>query len=270
MRMKKTTKRIIAIVFAVIVIFPIILLGLLYFNQEKLFFIPEKLKADYAFEFDQNFEEISIQSDDGAVLNGILFKADTTKGLIFYLHGNAGSIRSWGKIAPAYTDLNYDIFIIDYRGFGKSEGKIKEEKQLYSDTQIAYDELKKRYDENDIVVIGYSIGTGLAAELASKTNPKLLILEAPYYSFEDLLCGTYHFPGFLLKYKIPTNKYLKKVKAPVIIFHGTEDKIINYDSSLKLEAEFKEGDRLITLENQGHAKIRSNEDYKAEMAKILE
>jgi hypothetical protein len=77
--MKKTTKRIIAIVFAVIVIFPIILLGLLYFNQEKLFFIPEKLKADYAFEFDQNFEEISIQSDDGAVLNGILFKADTTK-----------------------------------------------------------------------------------------------------------------------------------------------------------------------------------------------
>ncbi|HOG41256.1 MAG TPA: alpha/beta fold hydrolase [Bacteroidales bacterium] len=268
--MKKRKKRIIAIIVAVIIAIPIIFLGLLYFYQEKLFFHPVKLGANYAFEFDQKFEEIYIQSDDGTILNGILFQSDTTKGVVFYLHGNAGSIRSCGKVAQTYTNLNYDIFVLDYRGFGKSEGKIKSEEQLYSDSQIAYDELKKRYDENDIIIEGYSIGTGLASELASKNNPKLLILKAPYYSFEDLVCGTYHLPEFLLRYKIPTNEYLEKVKAPVIIFHGTEDKIINYDSSLKLEAEFKEGDTLITLEDQGHGNITSNESYKTEIAKILE
>lgn len=268
--MKRNTKRIIRIVVAALVIIPIILLGLLYFYQEKLFFHPVKLGANYLFEFEQNFEEITIQADDGTTLNGILFKSDSTKGLIFHLHGNAGSLRSCGKMAQTYTGLNYDIFILDYRGFGKSEGKIKSEKQLYSDSQIAYDELKKRYDEDDIVISGYSIGTGLASQLASKNNPKLLILIAPYYSFEDLVCNNYSFPAFLLRYKLPTHEYLDNVTAPVIIFHGTEDKIINYYSALKLEAEFKEGDRLITLEDQGHIKITSNENYKAEIAKILE
>ena len=268
--MKKRTKRIITIVVAVIIAIPIIFLGLLYFCQEKLFFHPAKLESNYAFEFDQNFEEITILSDDGTALNGILFKADTTKGLVFYLHGNAGSLRSCEKMAELCTSLNYDIFVLDYRGFGKSEGKIKSEKQLYSDIHIAYDDLKKRYDENEMIISGYSIGTGLASELASKNNPKLLILIAPYYSFEDLVCNSYSFPAFLLRYKMPTNEYLKNVRAPVIIFHGMEDKIINYDSSLKLEAEFKEGDTLVTLEDQGHVKITSNEKYKAEIAKILE
>ncbi len=269
--MKKNTKRIIIIiVIAVIVIIPIILLGLLYFYQEKLFFRPTKLEADYIFEFDQNFEELAIQVDDGTLLNGILFQSDTTKGLIFFLHGNAGSLSSWGKTAKTFTDLNYDIFMLDYRGFGKSEGKIKSEVQLYSDNQIAYDELKKRYNESEIIIRGYSIGTGLASILASNNNPKILILEAPYYSFEDLVCGSFHFPHFLLKYKIPTNEYLKVVKAPVIIFHGTEDKLINYNSSLKLEAEFKEGDKLITLKDHGHGNITSNETYIAEIEKILE
>lgn len=270
MQLKKSTKKIIKIVVAVIVAIHIIFFGLLYFYQEKLFFHPEKLEKNHVFKFNQNFEEISIQTEDGIKLNGVLFKSDSTKGLLFYLHGNAGSLQSWGEIAKTYTDLNYDIFILDYRGFGKSEGKIKREKQLYSDNQIAYNEMKKVYNEKDIIIIGFSIGTGLASELASKNSPKLLILEAPYYSFEDMLSETYHFPTFLLKYKIPTYKYLKNVKVPVVIFHGKQDKVISYDSSLKLKAEFKEGDRFITLENQGHNDITSNSNYKAEIERILE
>lgn len=240
------------------------------FFQEKLFFHPQKLEKNHEFTFDRSFEEINIETEDGIMLSGILFKSDTTKGLIFYLHGNAGSLDSWGKIAKTYTDLNHDIFILDYRGFGKSEGKTTSQKQLFSDNQIAYNELKTRYDESNIIIMGYSIGTGMASKLASTNNPKLLILEAPYYSFKDLMNHSYPvFPAFLLKYKLPTNEYLKSCNAPVIIFHGNQDEVIYYGSSVKLEKEFKKGDRLVILDKQGHNGITFNENYITEIKNIL-
>ena len=153
----------------------IIIVGVLYFFQEKLIFFPEKLDKNYKFEFGQQFEELNIKTTDEKLLNGLLFKADSSKGLIFYLHGNAGSLSTWGEVAKTYTDLNYDVFIIDYRSYGKSEGQINGQTQLFEDNQIAYNELKKRYSEDKIIVLGYSIGTGLASKLASTNNPKLLI-----------------------------------------------------------------------------------------------
>jgi alpha-beta hydrolase superfamily lysophospholipase len=151
----------------------------LYFIQEKLIFHPGKLAKTYKFDFEHNFEERYIPAADGTVLHGLLFKADSSNGLIFYLHGNAGSAASWGSVAKTYTNLNYDVFIVDYRGYGKSEGAINGEAQLAEDIQAAYDELKKQYAENIIVVLGYSIGTGPASRLASTNSPKLLILQAP-------------------------------------------------------------------------------------------
>ena len=264
--MKKTIK----IIIGVIIGLHIILFGLLFFFQEKLFFHPQKLGKDYVFTFNQHFEEINIESEDGIMLNGILFKSDSTKGLIFYLHGNVGSLSSWGEIAKTYTDLNYDVFILDYRGFGKSEGRIMNQKQLFTDNQTAYDEMKKRYHESNIIIMGYSIGTGMASKLASTNNPKLLILEAPYYSFKDLISHSYpFFPKFLLKYKLLTNEYLKSCNVPVVIFHGNQDEVIYYGSSVKLEKEFKEGDKLITLDKQGHNGITFNKNYIIEMENIL-
>ena len=99
---------------------------------------------------------------------------------MFYLHGNAGALDTWGDIAKVYTSLGYDIFILDYRGFGKSEGSIYSEEQFYKDVQAAYDVMRKEYPENKIVVEGYSIGTGPATILAATNHPKLLLLQAPY------------------------------------------------------------------------------------------
>ncbi len=83
---------------------------LLYFIQERLIFFPDKIAADYTFQFSQNFEELYFKTTDNKKLSGVLFKAGNSKGLIFYLHGNAGSLQSWGQIAKAYTDLHYDLF----------------------------------------------------------------------------------------------------------------------------------------------------------------
>ncbi len=247
------------------------LCGLLYFFQEKVLFFPQKLDANYQFEFGkEKFEELFIKSTDGKLLNGLLFKSDKTKGLVFYLHGNAGSLSKWGKVAKTYTNLNYDIFILDYRSYGKSEGSIKSQEQLFKDNQIVYNQLKKRYDEKNIIIIGYSIGTGMAAKLASENKPKYLILEAPYYSLTDVMQYRFPFiPAFILRYKLATNEYLKNCKMPITVFHGNIDKIIYYGSSLKLKEEFKSKIKLITLDKQGHNGITDNPEYKKELKKIL-
>jgi len=248
----------------------IVLCGLLYFFQENVIFFPQKLEKNYKFEFGQAFEELNIKSNDGKLINGLLFKADSSKGLIFYLHGNAGCLSSWGDVAKKYTNLNYDVFIIDYRSYGKSEGKISGQNQLFEDNQAVYNELKKKYSEDKIIVLGYSIGTGLASKLASTNNPKLLILQAPYYNLTDLMKRHYSYvPTFLLKYKFATHEYLKDCKMPVVIFHGDQDEVIYYDSSLKLKEEFKKQDTLITLKGLGHNGMTDNIDYLTELKKIL-
>lgn len=243
---------------------------LLYLFQEKLIFFPQKLENGYKFSFEQKFEEIGVKTIDNKLLNALLFKADSSKGVIFYLHGNAGSLSSWGDVAKTYTDLNYDVFMLDYRGYGKSEDAINGQSQLFQDIQTAYEKLKTKYSEDKILVLGYSIGTGLAAKVASTNDPKLLILQAPYYSLTDMMRYTYPIiPTFILKYKFETSDYIKDCKMPIIIFHGNQDEVVYYGSSLKLQKEFKKQDTLITLAGQGHNGITDNPDYKTEIKKIL-
>lgn len=261
---------ILKIIIVVIVLLVILLAGLLYLFQEKLMFFPEKLKKSYQFNFgNQSFEELMIKTSDGKLINALLFKADSSKGVIFYLHGNAGSLESWGTVAQLYTYMNYDVFILDYRGFGKSEGKINGEKQLFEDNQIAYNKLKERYKEENIILLGYSIGTALVAKLAADNNPKLMILQAPFYSFAEMLSKQFYFPAFLLKYKLRTNEYLKQCKCPVVIFHGDSDEIVDYRWSVKLKEEFKEQIQLITLHGEKHNEISNNAVYRNELRRIL-
>jgi alpha-beta hydrolase superfamily lysophospholipase len=254
-----------------LIILFIVLFGAVTMFQEKLIFFPEKLEKSYKFDFNQKFEEIYIKTKDGINLHGLLFHAENSKGLIFYLHGNAGSLSSWGGVAETYTDLNYDAFILDYRGYGKSEGSINGEEQLFQDIQTVYDHLRKKYNESKIIVLGYSIGTGPAAKIASDNNPKMLILQAPCFNLTDLMKKIYPgVPAFILKYKFRTDQYITKCKMPVVIFHGNRDEVIYYGSSLKLKKLFKPEDRLITLNGQSHNGMTDNPDYRTEIKKILE
>jgi uncharacterized protein len=265
-----TMKKNILQILKILLIIYITMCGLLYFFQEKLIFFPEKLDKNFEFTFNREFEEINVKTKDNTILNGLLFKADNSKGLIFYLHGNAGSVRTWGEVAKTYTDLNYDVYMLDYRGYGKSEGKITNEELLYQDLQTVYDELKSKYDESKIVVLGYSIGTGLAAKIASVNNPKLLILQAPYYSLTDLMKHTFPIiPTFILKYKFETNKFITDCKMPVIIFHGNQDEVIYYNSSVKLKGLMKKSDSLITLNGQRHNGMTDNNEYRKSLQEIL-
>jgi len=254
----------------ILVVAYVVICIILFVFQEKLIFLPEKLDKNFKFAFNQKFEELNIKAKDGKFLNGALFTSDSSKGLIFYLHGNAGSLNTWGEAAKRYTELKYDVFMLDYRGYGKSEGSIHSQTQFHEDIQIAYDEMKKRYKESKIVVLGYSIGTGPAAYLASTNHPSLLILQAPYYSLTDMMRHTYPvIPTFLLKYRFDTYQYIKECKMPIVIFHGNQDEVIYFNSSIKLKEFLKRTDTLITLNGQGHNGITDNPQYINEVSKIL-
>jgi pimeloyl-ACP methyl ester carboxylesterase len=249
-----------------------LLVGLgLYMFQENMIFIPSRLDQDYQFSFDYHFEEIFLRANDGANINALYFEAKKPRGVILYFHGNAGNLARWGDIVSPFIELNYDVFVMDYRTYGKSTGSLSEN-ALYKDAQLCYDYLTRDYDEKDIIVYGRSLGTGIASNLASQNNLKLLILETPYYNLMDI--GKHRFPmypfGQMLKYKFPSNEFLKKVKCPVIMFHGTDDDVIPISSAEKLFSELNSDQvEFHIIENAGHNNLIDFVDFRNQIEAIL-
>ena len=254
-------------------VFYVVGCGLLYFKQESLLFYPEKLPATYQFHFSGNYREYPIATADGTQLSGLLFTVKAPKGLVFFLHGNGGSLAGWGAVAPSYTRLGYDVFLLDYRGYGKSEGTISSQAQLLADVEAAYNQLKAHYTEKNIVVAGYSMGTGPAAWLAARHHPQLLLLHAPYYSLADMAAHTVKvwpiLPRWLLRYPMATNEFVQRVAAPVVLFHGDHDNIIPYSSSVRLKGLLKSDDQLITIKNGGHNGLLDEPQYQQAIRRLL-
>ena len=248
----------------------VLLCGVLYFKQEKLLFAPTRLPAGYQFHFPGQFEERWTTAADGTRLHGLLFKTPNAKGLIFYLHGNGGALDSWGDAAATYTALGYNVFLPDYRGYGKSGGTITNQAQLLADVDAVYQQLLPEYPEKRTVVLGYSLGTGPATWLAARRHPRLLVLQAPYYSMRDMAARLYPFvPGCVLRYPMPTNELIGRVRAPIVLFHGDRDEVIDYRATLRLKALLKPTDTLIVLPGARHNGMTDNPDYRRAIARLL-
>lgn len=254
-----------------------VICALLYFNQDKIIFLAERLPENYQFKF-SNAEEQFYHPEPNARLNALLFRnsqRQAKRGVILYLHGNTGSLRTWGGIAGPLTTYGYDVLVFDYRVYGKSQGKLNEE-TLLKDAEFIYKQLLTEYPENKIVVYGRSLGSGLATYVASRNSPKMLILETPYYSLLDLtknLGKTHNIPWFpyewILKYHLRTDLYLPQVKCPVYLFHGQLDEIIYYQSSQKLMKFFKQGDALFSVPNGKHADLSLYDEFNINLQKVL-
>ncbi len=244
--------------------------GYMYFAQESFIFHPEKISRNAKIEFSIPVELINIPVE-GANLSGALFKVEKPKGLIFFLHGNAGNLLDQENAAKFYTTLGYDFFTVDYRSFGKSTGEMKDEKQFFEDVQTTYNLIKKSYNEDAITIIGYSVGTASAAMLASTNDAKKLVLIAPYYSLVDMTVRKYKIiPTFLLKYKFETYKYIQKVKSPILIIHGDIDSVIPFEASQQLSKLLKTGDEFYPITNQGHDDFEKNSKFSNAINLFLE
>ncbi|MFX0557024.1 alpha/beta hydrolase [Maribacter sp. CXY002] len=258
-------------VLAVIVISYLVINILVYFLQDYLLFKPEKLHKDFEFYYDnQSIEEYNIETRDGAVINGLRFKTKNPKGVVFYLKGNSKSIKGWGKFAVDFTRHHYDVVMVDYRGFGKSTGR-RTQKAIKRDLQVVYDKLKENVPEKYIILYGRSLGSGFATKLASMNNPRMLILDAPYYSLSKVAKRYMPFMplSLLIKFPMPTYKWLKYVKCPIHIIHGTDDKLIPYKTSVKLSRIQPKLTTLHSVIGGGHKNLNTFEAYHKMLDNII-
>ncbi len=227
----------------------------LYYLQEKLMFHPESLPYNYAFKFDIPFKEVNIAMNANDNLNLVQFfpTGMQTKGVVLYFHGNRGNINRYAKYATNFTKNGYEVWMPDYPGYGKTTGKLSEE-NFYKQANEVYKLANSKYKEDSIIIYGKSLGSGIAAWVASKKKCKRLILETPYYSMADLL-GHYApiYPtNSMAHFKFPTFQYLQEIQEPVTVFHGTDDGVVPYSNGKKLTKFFKPGDEFITIEKGGH------------------
>lgn len=210
------------------------LIGAMLLQQEKLLFYPQPLPADFQFN-KPDVVERQVQLP-GATLSALHFRQPQARGLIFFLHGNAGNLEVWLPSTELYRRANFDLFMLDYRGFGKSTGRIQSEAQLHADVRAAWDSVAAEYAGRPIVIYGRSLGSGLAVKLATEVEAAQVILVSPYSSFVQL--GRDHFswvPAFATRYPMRTDQWLSQVSEPLMLIHGAQDKLVSPAHSAQIK-----------------------------------
>lgn len=244
---------------------------LFYFGQDLFFFRPERLPHWFAYRYPFPFTEVDFEMEDGGKVNAIHFRVPNSKGVVFYIKGNSRSIKGWGKFARDFVGKGFDFFILDYRGFGKSKGR-RTENILYADLQQVYKWLTTKYREDQIVLYGRSLGSGLATRVASWNSPRMLILDSPYYSFRYHISryGFFLPIGLLLRYQIRTDQFIKKVQCPIHILHGDKDRLIPYRQSEMLKKLVPGNIVLHTIHGASHNNLPDFPAYHEELYDVLQ
>ena len=205
--------------------------------QERFIFVRFKVPRDYRFRFTERFEEFFLAAEEGVELHALRFSVKDPAGTILFFHGNSGSLRRWGKQAQRFTRLGWNVLMMDYRGYGKSRGKLSEA-ALHSDAARWYAWLKEREPEDRIIVYGRSLGSGMAVPVAAANAPRALVLESPFANLYDAARHQFYALPYrwLLRYPFRNDKAIRRITCPVHIFHGKRDPVVPYESALKLYA----------------------------------
>ena len=248
----------------------------LWWGQERLLFHPTPLPADHRFNLPADVHETTIDVP-GARLHALHLRLPQPDGLVFYLHGNAGNLENWFVNLDFWRGLNVDLFMVDYRGYGKSTGRIASQAELLADVQAAWQAVTPAYAGRPVVLAGRSLGTGLAAHLAADLavtqpavqRPAALLLVSPYTSLQALAAQHYPLaPGALLRYPMRTDAALQTLAAApgprpaLVLLHGGLDAVIPASQSDALAAQWP-GARVQHFASAGHNDLQAFDPYLA-------
>ena len=185
-------------------------------------------------DFGHTFEEVTVTTADGANLFGWILPEPTERWLV-YFHGQGQDVSHYLSVTTQLARLGYNVLTIDYRGYGRSDG-VPSEAGLYADARATYDYLLQRgASPENIVLYGYSLGTGVVVDLAGKVEVGAVVLEAAYTSLDAAAKALYRvLPSGLLRNRFESDVKIGAVTAPTLFIHAVDDRLIPIAQGRKL------------------------------------
>lgn len=246
--------------------------GCLYFFQEKLLFKPEVLGAGESYQLPSHssIEWIPFNSTDTMYYARFLPETPP-RGVVLFFHGNMQHIQRYVSFTQTFTRKGYEVWMPDYPGYGKSTGE-RTEKKMYQQAVQLYQLAALKYPVPQLIIYGRSLGTGVAAYLASVKPAHRLILETPYSSIPDLFFS--HVPvypmSWIARFQFPVKDFLVETTMPVAIFHGTSDGVVPIGCARRLKARLKKGDVFTEIESGSHMDLGTYPQYHRVLDSLLQ
>lgn len=211
--------------------------GWMYLQQPAMVFFPYRALEATPGDWGLAYEEIWLSTPGGVRLHGWYIPHPGARRVLLLFHGNGGNISHRGDSVRIFNRLGLNVFIFDYRGYGRSGGKPSEE-GLYEDGNAAWRYLAdaRGFRPHDIIVYGHSLGAAVAARVAAEHNPGRLILESSFSSVQDVAREVFPLLSRLvvLRYRFDTAAQLRRVTCPVLVLHSPQDGIIPYRLGVKV------------------------------------
>lgn len=203
----------------------------IYFFQDKFVYVPDKQLTITPGNASLKYDDVELTAKDGTLLHAWYVNAENPKGVILFCHGNAGNLSDRVDTVKIFHDLEMDVMIFDYRGYGKSEGS-PSEKGTYQDARAAWDYLirQKEISPDKIIIVGRSMGASVAAELAAEKESAGTVIESAFISIPEIANDLYPFLPLISvfsKIRYPTSDYIKKINSPIMLVHSIDDEIVN-------------------------------------------
>lgn len=220
------------------------------------------------------YEDIYFDTADGKKLNGWFVEADSSRGVVLFCHGNAGNISHRLDSILIFREMGLDVFIFDYRGYGRSQGFVTE-KGTYLDAAAAYDYLvnEKGFVPQRIVLFGRSVGGNVAIELAGNVRVACLISESAFSCIEDMAKSIYGVrpPRWLLSNHFDALSRIGKVDAPKLIIHSRDDEIVPFRQGQMIFENANEPREFFELVgSHNEAFLRAGRGYTSRLREFIE
>ena len=230
--------------------------GLLYFMANRSVYFPSKYPEGLWDEQAQlGAADVWLDTRDGVRIHSWLVKQPDARFVTLFLHGNAGNITDRSSHIREITAAGSSILIVDYRGYGKSNGR-PTERGIYADAETAYDHLvKSGYLPNQIILHGESLGTAVTVDLAARRECAGVVLEAPFTSGQDVARTVLPYIGPLLVWSFSSREKIARIHAPMLFIHGNRDEIIPLRLGQALFAAAPEPKSMWIVPDAGHNNI---------------
>lgn len=222
--------------------------------QERLLYFPDRTLVTTPRAIGVAHEDIALVAADGVRLHGWFVRTDDARATVLFLHGNAGNISHRLDKIRIFRRLGLNVFIVDYRGYGNSEGKPNEE-GTYLDARAAWEYLTQTRGiaARDIVLYGESLGGAVATHLAVAQTPCALIVDSSFTSVPDLGAELYPWLPirWISRFSYASRETIARVRAPVLVIHSRDDEIVPFRHGERLFAAAAEPKQFLEIQG-GH------------------